>query len=98
MKNQKETNIVTIAQSLSNQRKNEKPVSHVTKVTLGKMKTHSCHENENPRGTQMCGEEVFLQVVTFSYTHSRCARKVHRASDSARHFKNTAPSAHLLAT
>jgi hypothetical protein len=52
-------------------KKNEKPVSHVTKVTLGKMKTHSCHENENPRGTQMCGEEVFLQVVTFSYTHAK---------------------------
>jgi hypothetical protein len=50
-------------------KKNEKPLSHVTKVTLGKMKTHSCHENENPRGTQMCGEEVFLQVVTFSLAH-----------------------------
>ena len=33
MKNQKETHIVTIAQSLSNRQKNEKPLSHVTKTT-----------------------------------------------------------------
>jgi hypothetical protein len=53
-------------------KKNENPVSHVTKSTLGKMKIQFGHENENPRGTQMCGQEVFL--VTFSLTHVACAR------------------------
>ncbi len=78
-------------------KKNENPVSHVTKSALGKMKIQFGHENENPRGTQMCGQEVFLHLTHLHIlTHSCCVCA--RASDSARYYKNAALSAHLLAT